>query len=149
MRWSQSLAIGSVGVAMLAACDSKSRVAQVDSVTTVAAAVPRAFSGDTALASHGRILFLKNNCYGCHGGLAGGGMGPSLRDTTWKYGGTESQISSSIHNGRPMGMPTWGNTLTADEIKALVVYVQSLRTTAESKVFFSAVGTDTATAATR
>jgi cytochrome c oxidase cbb3-type subunit 3 len=121
----------------------------VDSETTVAAEVPRKFSGDSAVASQGRILFVKNNCYGCHGGLAGGGMGPSLRDTVWKYGGTEAAISSSIHDGRPMGMPTWGNTLTPDEIRTLVVYVQSLRSTAESKVFFWAVGTDTTAAAAR
>lgn len=69
-------------------------------------------------------------------------MGPSLRDTVWKYGGTDSAIYSSIHDGRPLGMPTWGNRLTPDQLRALVVYVKSLRTRVEPQ-FFWAAGTDT------
>jgi mono/diheme cytochrome c family protein len=76
-------------------------------------------------------------------------MGPSLRDTVWKFGGTDSAIYSSIHDGRPMGMPTWGKTLSPDEIRTLVVYIQSLRSPAESKLFFWAANADTATGATR
>lgn len=149
MRWTQSLAIGTVGAGVLAGCESKPRVPRADSETTVAAAAQRSFNGDSAVASQGRILFLKNNCFGCHGGLAGGGMGPSLRDTVWKFGGTDSAIYSSIHDGRPMGMPTWGKTLSPDEIRTLVVYIQSLRSPAESKLFFWAANADTATGATR
>ena len=149
MRWFQSLAICAIGIAALAACESRRQTAKGNSDTTAEPVAQRAFNGDVAIADKGRILFLKNNCYGCHGGLAGGGMGPSLRDTIWKYGGTESAIYSSIHDGRPMGMPTWGNTLTPDQIKTLVVYIQSLRSTSEPKVFFWAVATDTVTGATR
>jgi cytochrome c oxidase cbb3-type subunit 3 len=149
MRWFQGLAIGIAGAAALAGCDSKQRAAQPGSEASVTADAQRTFTGDTAVARQGRILFLQNNCFGCHGGLAGGGMGPSLRDTSWKYGGTESAIYSSIHDGRPMGMPTWGNTLTPAQIGTLVVYIQSLRSPAESKVFFWAAGADTATGATR
>jgi cbb3-type cytochrome c oxidase subunit III len=149
MRWSQRLAIGTVGVIVLAACESKQRADQVDTQKTVTAEAQRMFNGDTAVARQGRILFLQNNCYGCHGGLAGGGMGPSLRDTTWKYGGTDSAIYSSIRDGRPMGMPRWGSALTPGQIGTLVVYVQSLRSPAESKVFFWAAGTDSETGSTR
>jgi cytochrome c oxidase cbb3-type subunit 3 len=149
MHWSQRLTIGTVGVTALVACDSKARTAPGDSATAEPVA-QRAFSGDAAVAAQGRVLFIRNNCYGCHGGLAGGGMGPSLRDTTWLYGGTASAIYSTIHDGRPTrGMPTWGTTLTPDEIRKLVVYIQSLRSTAEPKEFFVAAATDTTKDTTR
>jgi cytochrome c oxidase cbb3-type subunit 3 len=95
------------------------------------------------------VLFLQNNCYGCHGGLAGGGMGPSLRDTVWKFGGSDSAIYRSIHDGRPMGMPTWGKSLSPSDMKTLVVYIKSLRSTAEPKLFFWAANSDTAGSARR
>ena len=105
-------------------------------VAPVKASDVRPFTGDPHVARQGRLLFLRFNCYGCHGGLAGGGMGPSLRDTSWKYGGTDEAIYKTIHDGRPFGMPTWGSTLTPDQIKTLVVYIKSLRTPAEPKFFW-------------
>ena len=94
------------------------------------------FTGDTTMANAGRLVFLQHNCYSCHGGLAGGAMGPSLRDTTWKYGGSDSLIFRSIHDGRPMGMPAWGNQLSTQEIDDIITYIHSLRTPAEPKFFF-------------
>ena len=146
MRWYQSLAIGTIGVAALIGCHSKPQAAQVGAVGAATTAL-RPFSGDPAIAREGRVLFIKNNCYSCHGGLAGGAMGPSLRDTVWKYGGTDAAIYNSIHDGRPLGMPTWEKTLTPDQMRALVVYVKSLRTKVEPQFFWGA-GTDTATGAT-
>jgi cytochrome c553 len=105
----------------------------------------RNFAGDKKLAVQGRELFIANNCYGCHGGLAGGAMGPSLRDTTWKYGGTDSLIYRSIHDGRPMGMPPWAGRLDDRQIGALIQYIRSLRTRDEPQFFF-AQGGDTAAA---
>jgi cytochrome c551/c552 len=96
----------------------------------------RPFHGDSQQARVGRTTFIEYNCYGCHGGLAGGAMGPSLRDTVWKYGGTDSAISLSIRDGRPMGMPTWKGMLTDSQIGDLVTYIRSLRTSAEPKFFF-------------
>ncbi|HEU4641307.1 MAG TPA: c-type cytochrome [Gemmatimonadaceae bacterium] len=114
----------------------------------VAEVSSRSFNGDPKVAAQGRVLFLAYNCYGCHGGLAGGAMGPSLRDTTWKYGGTDQAIYSSIHDGRPMGMPTWGKTLSEQQIRTLITYIRSLRSSAEPKFFFATqmaeAGVDTA-----
>lgn len=107
----------------------------------------RKFSGDRKLALQGRQLFLSYNCYGCHGGLAGGAMGPSLRDTTWKYGGTDSLIYHSIHDGRPMGMPSWAGRLDDRQIGALIQYIRSLRTGDEPQFFFSQ-GSDSTAAPT-
>lgn len=94
------------------------------------------FEGDPTQAKRGRYLFVEYNCYGCHGGLAGGAMGPSLRDTTWKYGGTDEQIHASIADGRPMGMPAWSGMLSDAQIKDIITYIRSIRTTAEPKFFF-------------
>jgi cytochrome c oxidase cbb3-type subunit 3 len=86
------------------------------------------FQSDRAALAEGRVLFERFNCVGCHGGRAGGGMGPSLRDRDWRYGGTPAQIFSSIAEGRDEGMPSWGSTVTEEQTWKLVAYVTSLRT---------------------
>ena len=137
-------------MSLLAACGRKA-----DSGQDKAGAKPgntdeiaqHTFSGDKKLAVQGRELFIENNCYSCHGGLAGGAMGPSLRDTTWKYGGTDSMIYHTIHDGRPMGMPAWGGTLDDTQIEALTTYIHSLRTRAEPQFFFAANGDSAAASA--
>lgn len=86
------------------------------------------YANDVAAMAAGRQLFVRMNCYGRHGGRAGGGMGPSLRDVDWLYGGTDAQIFDSIAEGRAHGMPAWGPTLPEDQIWKIVAYVKSLRT---------------------
>src|SRR6202044_2854514 len=49
-------------------------------------------NGDAVALQDGRRLFDWYNCSGCHGGHAGGGMGPSLRDEVWIYGNRDDQI---------------------------------------------------------
>ena len=152
-----ALSLGAVcSLVVLAACNKGEKAATTDTTTAAAApdtSGPRTaeiplhdFHGDAKLAVDGRQLFLKYNCYGCHGGLAGGAMGPSLRDTTWKYGGSDSVIYKTIHDGRPMGMPAWGGALSDAQIKALIIYIHSLRTKAEPQFFFAVNGDTTSTA---
>jgi cytochrome c oxidase cbb3-type subunit 3 len=76
----------------------------------------------------GRQLFVRFNCSGCHGGRAGGGMGPSLRDVDWIYGSRDAQLFSSIAEGRAHGMPSWQPRMTADQMWKLVTYIKALRT---------------------
>ena len=76
----------------------------------------------------GRKLFIQFNCSGCHGGRAGCGMGPSLRDVDWLYGSDDAQIFSSIAEGRAHGMPSWETKLTEDQVWKIVTYIKSLRT---------------------
>ena len=78
--------------------------------------------------TEGRELFVSMNCSGCHGGRAGGGMGPSLRDVDWLYGSTDAQIFSTIAEGRAHGMPAWATRVNDDQIWKLVAYIKSLRT---------------------
>lgn len=86
------------------------------------------YSGDRTAATEGRQLFVRFNCSGCHGGRAGGGMGPSLRDIDWLYGDRDAQMFSSIAEGRAHGMPSWQPQLTPDQLWKLVTYIKSLRT---------------------
>jgi cytochrome c oxidase cbb3-type subunit 3 len=89
------------------------------------------YTGNAAAIREGRRLFNWYNCSGCHGDHAGGGMGPSLRDSTWVYGGSDARIYRSIAQGRTKGMPSWGTTLPAEQIWKIVAYIKTLRTSRE------------------
>ncbi len=95
---------------------------------TGTADTPNPYAGDRTAMAEGRQLFVRFNCSGCHGGRAGGGMGPSLRDVDWLYGNRDAQLFSSIVEGRAHGMPSWQTRLTADQVWKLVAYIKSLRT---------------------
>jgi cytochrome c oxidase cbb3-type subunit III len=92
------------------------------------ASVPNPYANDRTAMAEGRQLFIRFNCSGCHGGRAGGGMGPSLRDVDWIYGNSDAQLFSSIAEGRAHGMPSWQPRMTADQMWKLVSYIKSLRT---------------------
>jgi cytochrome c oxidase cbb3-type subunit 3 len=95
--------------------------------------VPRVspYRDDAVALMDGRRLFVQMNCAGCHGGHAGGGMGPSLRDVDWLYGSSDGDVYDSIAEGRAHGMPAWGTLLPSDVIWKLTSYVTSLRTPRE------------------
>jgi len=84
------------------------------------------FEGDPNSVEEGKKLFVSMNCAGCHGYTAKGGMGPDLTDKAWRYGGTPIEVYKSIYEGRPQGMPAWGNTLPTQPVWQLVAYIQSL-----------------------
>ena len=86
------------------------------------------YAGNTGVLSEGRRLFNWYNCSGCHGDHAGGGMGPSLRDSLWYYGGDDASIFASMTEGRQHGMPAWGVKIPQDQRWKIVTYIKSLRT---------------------
>jgi cytochrome c oxidase cbb3-type subunit 3 len=73
----------------------------------------------------GRRLFGQYNCSGCHSN-GGGGMGPSLMDDEWIYGGRLEQIHQTLVEGRPNGMPAWGGKVTDEQLWQLAAYVRSM-----------------------
>jgi cytochrome c oxidase cbb3-type subunit 3 len=89
------------------------------------------FVGDRPSIAQGYQYFKQFNCAGCHGDHGGGGMGPSLRDSSWYYGSSDPQVFASIYQGRDKGMPAWGTKLSAEQIWKLVSYIKSLRTANE------------------
>lgn len=135
------LALMTAGV-VVAACKGKEQAPGGAAPTagadtgTVSNVALKHYEGNPDSARAGRGYFIKYNCYGCHGGLAGGAMGPSLRDTIWKYGGSDSAITMSIMQGRPLGMPTWKGVIPPEQVRLIVDYIKSLRTDAEPKFFF-------------
>ena len=86
------------------------------------------YANDENAKNEGKRLYDWYNCSGCHFHGAGG-IGPSLADNDWIYGGSMSQIFSSIHQGRPNGMPSWGGKLSTTEIWEIAAYVHSLPNT--------------------
>jgi cytochrome c oxidase cbb3-type subunit 3 len=92
---------------------------------------PNPLATDPVALQDGRRLFDWYNCSGCHGGHAGGGMGPSLRDPVWLYGNRDDQIYDTIAQGRSNGMPAWGSKIPSIQIWELVAYIKSMRTPQE------------------
>lgn len=92
----------------------------------VNASLANPLAGDPNAVAQGKKLFASLNCAGCHGFLAKGNMGPDLTDKAWRYGGTPIDVYKSIYEGRPQGMPAWGNALPPNSIWQLVAYIQSL-----------------------
>jgi cytochrome c oxidase cbb3-type subunit 3 len=73
----------------------------------------------------GKRLFQQYNCSGCHSN-GGGGMGPSLMDGVWIYGGRLEQIHQTLVEGRPNGMPSWGGKVPDQQLWQISAYVRSL-----------------------
>jgi cytochrome c oxidase cbb3-type subunit 3 len=75
--------------------------------------------------AEGKRLFTFYNCSGCHAN-GGGGMGVPLIDDVWIYGYEPENIFSTITEGRPNGMPSWGSKIPRYQIWQLVSYVRSM-----------------------
>jgi len=84
-------------------------------------------ANDPAALQMGKVLF-EDNCAACHQRSAKGNVAlgaPDLSDDDWLYGGSGSDITTSIHDGRSGVMPPWAS-LGADNVKNLAQYVLSL-----------------------
>jgi mono/diheme cytochrome c family protein len=74
----------------------------------------------------GRRIYMRENCYICHGGFVGGGMCPSLRDRRPDY----DEVREAVRRGTPSGMPPFPE-LTDQDIRNIATYFQTLRTRTE------------------
>ncbi len=81
---------------------------------------------DASAVERGMKDFVQFNCVGCHANNGAGGMGPSLSDNVWIYGNKPAQIYLTIVQGRPNGMPAFGQVLPDQTIWELVAYLQSI-----------------------
>ena len=88
-----------------------------------AAAAPAA--DPAALVAAGKELFA-GNCASCHGAEGKGGIGPALTSANYKFGNSHDAVLSSIRDGRPGGMPAYGNQLSSAQIEALTAFCLSL-----------------------
>jgi cytochrome c oxidase cbb3-type subunit 3 len=91
-------------------------------------ALAKQYENNAQAISDGERLFNWFNCSGCHFNGAGG-IGPAFfNNGQWLYGGRLDQIYASIYQGRPNGMPMWGNIIPSSSIWELAAYVKSLST---------------------
>ncbi len=81
---------------------------------------------DPQAAWRGMQYFNQFNCAGCHAPNGVGGMGRSLSNNRWVYGSEPQNVYLTIVQGRPAGMPAFGEYLTDDVIWDLVAYVLNL-----------------------
>ena len=85
------------------------------------------YTGDGAAIEQGRKLWRKTGCYSCHGGVAEGGVGPSLIDDQWIYIPTDKTLFKTIAEGRKgTVMVGWSKELGPDQIWKVIAYIRSL-----------------------
>jgi cytochrome c oxidase cbb3-type subunit 3 len=84
------------------------------------------YDGDKNALADGRRYYNWFNCTGCHGAAGGGGIGPPLADQDWIYGGDPANLFLSIVQGRPNGMPSFGETIPDEQVWKIAAYVRSL-----------------------
>jgi len=89
-------------------------------------AKPPANLNDPQTIQQGMQYFIQFNCVGCHAANGAGGMGPALSNSKFIYGGEPANIFLTIQQGRPKGMPAWGEMLPKEVIWSLVAYVRSI-----------------------
>jgi len=105
--------------------DVKRLVSLVPGPYTADVRVKNPYGYNAHAISEGKRLFTWFNCVGCHAN-GGGGMGPPLMDSRWRYGSDPENIFATIIEGRPNGMPSFRGKITEQQAWQLVAYVQSL-----------------------
>ena len=94
--------------------------------STLAPTMTNPFANSSQAVQQGYYLYVRMNCAGCHGYAGEGGIGPTLSDRYWRYGGTPVGIFKSLYEGRPQGMPAWTPVLPPSEIWKIVAWIESL-----------------------
>ncbi len=85
------------------------------------------YTGDAAAIEEGRNLWRKTGCYSCHGGVAEGGVGPSLTDDVWVYIPTDKTMFRTISKGRKgTVMVSWAKELDPEQIWKVIAFIRSL-----------------------
>lgn len=76
-------------------------------------------------AGEGRRMFLKLNCYGCHGMAGGGGMGPNI------VGAESGDVNEAVTQGEDTGMPSFSAYFTSTDTANIAAYLRSIGTKTE------------------
>lgn len=90
-----------------------------------AAPVHDPYEDNAYAVSQGKTLYNQFNCSGCHF-QGGGGIGPPLMDADWIYGSRPENIFETVVEGRPNGMPAFGQKIVNDQVWKIVAYVRSM-----------------------
>jgi cytochrome c oxidase cbb3-type subunit 3 len=90
-----------------------------------ASPVKNEYENNAYAMNEGKRLYEWFNCVGCHA-HGGGGIGPPLMDDKWIYGSQPEQVFSTIVQGRPNGMPSFGGKIPDYQVWQLAAYVRSM-----------------------
>jgi glucose/arabinose dehydrogenase len=63
-------------------------------------------------------------CANCHGPKLEGAQFGSLVDDKWEFGDTDADLTRMIVTGNPRGMPPFGQVLSAEEVRAMVIFIR-------------------------
>jgi mono/diheme cytochrome c family protein len=134
MRFAISLALLAAGIVLvgMAAASSVHQRALANAAARAIEPPLAAYAGsggnddDNGSEIEGRRIYMRENCYVCHGGYVGGGMCPSLRDRKPDY----DEVREAVRRGTPSGMPQFPE-LTDVDIRNIATYFQTLRTQRE------------------
>jgi cytochrome c oxidase cbb3-type subunit 3 len=99
---------------------------EASDVTSYVLAFTRPQADPAAVQRGSQIFQGKGVCYDCHSGDAAGNPdygAPNLADNDWLYGGSRDQVYSSVFNGRHGRCPAWIGKLSAEQIRALALYL--------------------------
>lgn len=92
---------------------------------------------DRAAIERGKALYAgRGVCWDCHAQDGSGDTAvgaPNLVDSEWIYGGGADAIAQSISNGRAGFSPAFAKSLTAYDVRAVSLYVASLRDAATGR----------------
>ena len=77
--------------------------------------------------AEGRTIWNQTGCSGCHG-MGGGGMGPSVMDDLWKFGGGDETLFKLIKGTYPgQTMPNvFGMLLKDEHVWKILAWVRSI-----------------------
>jgi mono/diheme cytochrome c family protein len=73
-------------------------------------------------AGEGRRLFLKLNCYSCHGMGAAGAMGPNIVHAE------KGDLNEVLRGGEDGGMPSYRQYVNSRDVDNLAAYLKSIGT---------------------
>jgi len=85
------------------------------------------FTGNAEAIAQGRTIWMQSGCNGCHG-MGGGGMGPSVMDDMWKFGGDDESLFKLIKGDLPQQtMPAvFGKVLTEEQVWRIIAWIRSI-----------------------
>jgi len=114
---------GTTGWSQYKVLEEEMKAAPQPAKTEMLASNP--YSGDKAAAEEGEELY-EQNCAACHGEDLEGVVGPPLTGEL-TYGASDKELFTSVNDGRPNGMPGFGQQLGADRVWKVVAYINHER----------------------
>jgi len=105
--------------------ENEMKAGEQKAVAAASSSDPGRYIGKTDAIAAGKAEF-ETSCAACHMADASGGIGPNLK-TKLKFGSTPADLYESIANGRPGGMPPFGQQLGNDKVCKIISFIESLR----------------------